>query len=472
LLGHDFGFRASDFFVPRLSSRLAIRYLLLRAKFGYGYHSTAAHSACIAAPATMLPTLIHRILRSASPRCLWKFAWVGGVKGTLSIEKFKRRARRGEYFPPFLHISITNACNLRCQGCWVDVDAPEERIDLETLNRTVSDAKAHGNAIFGILGGEPFLHPQLFDLLAAHPDCYFQVFSNGQFITEKTAEQMRRLGNVTPLISIEGLREVSEQRRGKKEVFDRSLRGLEHCLKAGLLTGVATSVCQSNIDELASEAWLQELIRLGVHYVWYYAYRPVGPRPNHHLALRPDQLLQLRRFIVEMRCRLPIIIIETYYDHEGNALCPMATGLSHHISPRGEIEPCPVLQFAKDNIRDPGGVFEVMKNSAFLRDFRATASRATRGCIVLERPDLLRGLLEKHAARDSTARGTVLAELEAAGSGFSQWLPGHELPEQHWVYRLVKKFWFNDFGVYENASHDVATRAKTVNLRLDQKVNT
>ena len=30
--------------------------------------------------------------------------------------------------PPFLYISITNACNLRCQGCWVDVDKPQHLI--------------------------------------------------------------------------------------------------------------------------------------------------------------------------------------------------------------------------------------------------------------------------------------------------------------------------------------------------------
>ncbi len=416
----------------------------------------------------MLPALIFRTLRSASPGCLWKFAWVGGMKGALSIQRFKRRIRRGEYFPPFLHLSITSACNLRCQGCWVDVEAPEEKIDLELLNRTITTAKRHGNSIFGILGGEPFLHPQLFELLSAHPDCYFQVFTNGQAITERIADQMRHLANVTPLVSIEGLREVSDERRGNKDVFKRSVRGLEHCVNAGLLTGVASSVCQSNMDELVTEAWLQELIRRGVHYVWYYAYRPVGPKPNYQLALRPDQLLRLRKFIVEMRRRMPIIIIETYYDQNGKALCPMATGLSHHVSPRGEIEPCPILQFAKENIRDEGGVYELMKNSAFLCDFRETARQATRGCIMLERPDLVRGLVQKHAARDSTARGTVLQELDRAPLGFSQWLPGHEMPEQHWVYSWAKRLWFNDFGAYDSVHHDVAARAQAVNLRLDQ----
>src|SRR5438477_11804847 len=160
----------------------------------------------------MLPRLATRVLRTTDARLLWKFAWNFGVKGMLSVERFKHRIPRGEYFPPFLYLSIINSCNLRCQGCWVDVEAEREAIDLDTLNRTITDAKAHGNAFFGILGGEPFMHPELLDLLAAHPDAYFQVFTNGQFITDKIANRLRELANVTPLISIEGREITSDQR--------------------------------------------------------------------------------------------------------------------------------------------------------------------------------------------------------------------------------------------------------------------
>src|SRR5882762_8453551 len=174
----------------------------------------------------MLPRLATRIFRTTDKRLLWKFAWNFGFKGMLSVEKFKRRIKRGEYFPPFLYISILNSCNLRCQGCWVDVEE-KDAIDLETLNRTITDAKRHGNAFFGILGGEPFMHPQLLDLLAAHPDCYFQVFTNGQLITDEVAARLAQLGNVTPLLSIEGSEIVSDQRRGRTQVLTKTLEGLE-----------------------------------------------------------------------------------------------------------------------------------------------------------------------------------------------------------------------------------------------------
>lgn len=415
----------------------------------------------------MLPQLLYRIVRTVDSRCLWKCAWNFGVKGGLAVEKFKRRLHRGEYFPAFLHVSIINSCNLRCQGCWVDVEHERTMLSRADLDRLIGDAKAHGSCFFGILGGEPFLHPELLNTLAGHPDCYFQIFTNGQLITEKTAERMRQLGNITPLVSIEGREVTSDVRRGNKQVFSRTLRGLENCVKARLLTGVATSVCQSNIGELLTEDWLRELIGMGVHYVWYYGYRPSGPQMNQELALRPEQMTQMRRFIVEMRAKMPIGMVDAYYDHNGQALCPMTTGISHHISPRGDIEPCPVIQFAAENIRDPRGVFETIRSSAFLKDFRAATARATRGCVILEQPQLIKELVLKHGARDSTLRGTALAELDAMTPRFSQWLPGEEIPEKHWAYRLAKKFWYNDFNAYRDADHEAAARARRLRQTPD-----
>jgi MoaA/NifB/PqqE/SkfB family radical SAM enzyme len=330
------------------------------------------------------------------------------------------------------------------------VAAKQQVIDLESLNRTIGEAKLAGNSFFGILGGEPFMHPQLVEMLEAHPDCYFQVFTNGHFITDEMARTLRRLGNVTPLVSVEGTEIVSDERRGKANVLSNTMIGLENALKHKLLTGVCTSLCQTNFEDLLDEAWVDRLIDMGVMYMWYHVYRPIGPNATPELALTPAQQLEARKFVVEMRAKKPIIIIDAYYDGEGQALCPAATGFTHHISPWGDIEPCPIIQFATESIHDAKPLRETLNDSEFLRDFRQLAASATRGCIVLERPDLLKQLVEKHGARDTTVRGAAMAELEALESRPSQYNPGHEIPEKNWVYRFVKKHWFNDFGAYAN----------------------
>jgi MoaA/NifB/PqqE/SkfB family radical SAM enzyme len=292
------------------------------------------------------------------------------------------------------------------------------------------------------------MHGELFDILAAHPDAYFQVFTNGQFIDDDAAKRLRRLGNVTPLISIEGTELVSDVRRGRPEVYARSMDGLHACLRNKVLTGVCTSLCQSNMDDLLTESWVDRLIDLGVMYTWFHIYRPVGPDACSDLALSPDQQRRARQFVVDMRVKKPIIFIDAYYDADGEALCPMATGFTHHINPWGDIEPCPIIQFAKDSIHDPRPLREVFQGSEFLRDFRSAAATHTRGCIVLERPDVIADLVARHGAKDSTARRTALVELQAMQPRGSQYSPGTEIPEKSWAYRLAKKIAFHEYGVY------------------------
>ena len=107
----------------------------------------------------MLMQMSARMFRNTDKRLLWKFMYNFCWKGMRSVQRFKKRLKKGVVFPPFLYISVTNACNLRCKGCWVDVDKEQEVIDLDRMNRLINEAKSHGNTFYGILGGEPFMHP-------------------------------------------------------------------------------------------------------------------------------------------------------------------------------------------------------------------------------------------------------------------------------------------------------------------------
>lgn len=392
--------------------------------------------------------LAQRFLTETDKRLLWKAAWTLGARGLWSVHQHKRRLKRGEFFPPFLYLSVINSCNLRCQGCWVDVGAKQNRIEVEAANKTIAEAKAMGNSFFGILGGEPFMHKDLLKIFEANRDVYFQVFTNGHFITDEVASELRRLGNVTPLISVEGTEIISDTRRGRAEVLNHTMQGLETALRNKLLVGVCTSVCKSNIDDLVNNQWVDRLIEMGVMYCWYHIYRPVGPEPNPQLALSSEEQRRVRQFVVDTRATKPIIVIDAYHDDAGNALCPAATGFTHHVGPWGDIEPCPVIQLATDSIHDQKPLAQTFNESSFLRDFRELTAQHTRGCVIMERPDLLVELAEKHGARDTTVRSEVIEELKKVTPRRSQFQPGDEIPERSFVYRWAKKYAFNDFGTY------------------------
>ncbi len=389
-----------------------------------------------------------RLVQETDARILWKFVANFGFKGMRAVQRFEKRLKRGEVFPAFLFISVTSRCNLRCQGCWASPDAPGRQLETETINNIINAAKSRGVYTFGILGGEPLLHRGLFDVLAEHPDCYFLLFTNGTLIDEKTAITMRRLGNISPLISVEGSQEISDVRRGGNDVLQRTMEGIKYCREQRLVIGVATSVCKSNLDDLATESFVSAMADEGVHYLWYYVYRPVGPLPQPELALSPEEVTRLRRFMVDVRSRARLLVVDSYWDHNGRAMCPAAVGIGHHIGPGGDLEVCPPIQFAAENVSNGCDIADVITNSEFLKRFRTLSSETTRGCIIMERPDLLADCVDQPGTIDSSGRGTGLDELRMMTPRCSHHVPGHEIPETSWPYRFAKKNWFFGFGAY------------------------
>lgn len=389
-----------------------------------------------------------RVLKQVDKRLLWKASYNLGWKAMRAINKYKKRLKKGELFPAFLMISVTNQCNLKCQGCWVSIDNTSKGMNPATLHNIISESKKKGSHFFGILGGEPVMYPYLIDVLEKHPDCYFQLFTNGTLLTDEVAGKLRGLGNVSPLISIEGLEDVSDVRRGANRVYDRSMTGIEACTKNKLLTGVATSVCKSNFDDLVSEEFVYSCVKRGIHYLWFYIYRPVGPNPCNELALSEKEILKLREFIVNIRLKAPIMVIDTYWDDKGKALCPGAVGISHHINAHGDIELCPPVQFALDNVNDGSNLVEKIENSVFLRNIRNEIPQKTQGCILLDDPVALAKFVEKSEAYDSSKRGTALQELKEMEKLPGHHIPDREIPEKSWMYRFAKRNWFFGFGAY------------------------
>lgn len=397
---------------------------------------------------TLSKTLL-RIARNTTPRVLWKILYNFCWRNYRNMAAFERRQAEGKpFFPAFVMISVTESCNLRCSGCWVSVGG-RKQLSVEQLSGIINESKQQGSYFFGILGGEPLMYKGLLDVIEQHPDCYFQIFTNATLITDEIAQRMSRLGNITPLISIEGLREESDARRGRDNVYDRTLAGLRACRKAKLIFGVAASIGQSNFDELVTRKHIEDMAREGAAYLWYYIYRPVGKNPMVENALSKEQILYLRRFLVEQRMDAPLFLIDTYWDDKGRAMCPAATGMSHHISPSGAVEFCPPMQMACETVNHNGSnLIEIFNNSEFLAAFRRMTAEDSRGCILLENPQKMLSFLQQWQAVDTTSRGTVAEEYATMGVVAGHDMPGEEIPEQSAVYRMLKKRYFFGFGAY------------------------
>jgi len=291
------------------------------------------------------------------------------------------------------------------------------------------------------------IYPGLWDLIARHPDCYFQIITNGMFLSDENVRRIRSSGNVTVLVSIDGLEDHNDQRRGRG-VFQAAMEGIRRLRQRRVLFGVATTVTGQNFEEVTSERYVEYFIEHGAMYLWYYVYRPVGADPSPQFCLDQQQMLGLRRRLLHLRRKQPIILIDTYWNAEGEAVCPAAAGLGFHIGPKGSIEPCPPLSFACETIHDNGqDLFRSINGSRFLRGFQDFVRSRTKGCVILEYPRELAEYLRQASARDFSGRD-ALAELASSLPRTSHHLPSQEIPEDHWLYRFLKEQLFFGMGGY------------------------
>lgn len=395
----------------------------------------------------MLLRLAYRAATGISPRLAAKAAYLWVYKGNRAMAAHRRRVRRGELFPPFLFLALTNACNLRCHGCWIDATGGGKSLSENDVEAVITAGKKQKAYFYTLLGGEPMMYPAIWRIIQNHPECYFQIITNGMFLDDENVDRIYRLGNVTVLVSIDGPEEENDARRGQG-VYEKAMEGVARLAKRKILYGVATTVTGRNAESVLCDDYVRAFTDRGAMYLWYYVFRPVGADPSPEFCVERDQMIDIRQRLLQLRRRHPIILIDTYWNAKGEAVCPAAKGLGFHIGPGGSIEPCPPMSFACESIRDHDhDLFKTINESELLRGFQEFVDERTKGCVILENPQELVAFLKGHGAEDTSGRDAY-GELAASLARSSHHLPGEEIPEDYWVYRLLKKQLFFGMGGY------------------------
>ena len=175
--------------------------------------------------------------------------------------------------------------------------------------------------------------------------------------------------------------------------------------------------------------------------------------------LTPDQHCKPRRFVVSAGKEADYHH-RRHYDGESEAL-PGGDGISHHQSLGRHRAVSHRVQFTRvihSSEADNRSLREKFIESV-LRDFRDVARSSTGA------PSRNVRLAETRLASAFTrfnARG-VGGRTEAMDIRTSQYNPGSQIPEKNWLYRLAKRFWFNDFGAYRGYDHSATAAPGLVN---------
>jgi len=322
---------------------------------------------------------------------------------------------RGFHIPNFMVISPTVRCNLHCKGCYASEYRGGEELSFEELDRILTEAKQLGMYFFTFSGGECFLRKDLLDLWEKHGNCFFQVYTNGTLLDEPMVEKLVRLGNVAPMVSIEGSPRSTDDRRGPG-MFDRIMETYARLKKAGVLFGFSATCTRENAEELASDSFIDSMISAGCLAGWFFQYIPTGLSPDTALMATPEQRALLHEKVEQWRQEKPIFMGDFWNDGPYVDGC-MAGGERYlHITASGDVEPCVFVHFAVDNIH--GKKLTDVFQSSFFRAIREAQpyddDNLLRPCMIIDHPHVLREIVARTGAHPThPGAESILKEMAA-----------------------------------------------------------
>jgi MoaA/NifB/PqqE/SkfB family radical SAM enzyme len=283
------------------------------------------------------------------------------------------------------------SCNLACEGCYAAGYPRSGEISLETIDRLLADAEDLGVFLVVVTGGEPLLREGLLEIVARHRRVLFLVVTNGTLIDRDVARCIAQARNIIPALSIEGPRQETDARRGPG-VYDRVIGAMARLDRANCIFGFSVTVTRSNCELATSDDFVDHMISRGCALAFYTEYVPVGSEGRGDLVLDADQRAELRRRLLGLRDRKPIILThlpDDEYDEDGR--CRAVCRGCVHVNAQGFVEPCIFTHMAASNIGETP-LAETLSSDFLraIRSSRAVSRRGEIGCALIENIDEVR----------------------------------------------------------------------------------
>ncbi len=337
------------------------------------------------------------------------------IKATLSnpresafLASFALRSRRsaakrhtaevnGTHIPPFLIASITNDCNLSCTGCYAQKThachehQTDDQLSAAEWRRIFKEADEAGIDFVLLAGGEPLMRRDVLEAAASY-GMLFPVFTNGTLVDADYLTYFDHHRNLLPVLSIEGSREHTDERRGLG-IYDEVCAVMDSCVDRKLLFGASITVTRDNIAEVTSDAFIDRLGNRGCQLVLFIEYVPLDSTTReralteaerHYLGTRVDDL---------RKSRGSLLFVSFPGDEQASGGCLAAGRGFFHINAYGKAEPCPFSPYSDTDMRATS--LEGALQSPLFTSLRADACLEgdhVGGCALFEKEEEVRRL--------------------------------------------------------------------------------
>lgn len=225
----------------------------------------------------------------------------------------------------------------------------------------------------------------------------FPIFTNGTIIDEKYFSLFDKCRNLVPIMSIEGNREITDNRRGKG-IYDKLMANMEEFKKRGLIFGASVTVTTQNYKEVTSDEFLKSLSDKGCKAVIFVEYVPVTDESTE-LAPSDEQREYLMAQIRRLREKhSEMVYIAFPGDEKSSGGCVAAGRGFFHINSHGGAEPCPFSPYSDVNIKN-SSLREAMHSPLFmaLQSGDLLLDDHQGGCVLYEKRELVESIIAQSA---------------------------------------------------------------------------
>ena len=317
-------------------------------------------------------------------------------------QKIQLREQEGCNIPWAILMDPTSACNLKCTGCWAAEYGNRMNLTLEEWDSIIEQGKALGTYFYLYSGGEPLVRKKdIIKMCEKHSDCIFLSFTNGTLIDEAFADEMLRVGNFVPAISIEGDEAATDGRRGAG-VYQKVIKAMGILKSKKLPFGISCCYTSANTEIIGSDAYIDDMIARGAKFAWFFTYMPIGKDAVPALIATPEQRAFMYQQVRHIRATKPLFAMDFWNDGEYVNGCIAGGKFYLHINANGDIEPCAFIHYSDSNIRTKT-LLEAYKSPMFMqyKENQPFNQNHLRPCPLLDNPERLAKMVDTAGAKST-----------------------------------------------------------------------
>lgn len=356
---------------------------------------------------------VHRLFTDVDPNVTKTLAVNFFINAVLSGWKREEELREklGCNIPWTILLDPTSACNLHCTGCWAAEYGHKLNLTFDEIDDIICQGKDMGVYMYIYTGGEPLVRKDdIIRLCEKHSDCIFLCFTNATLIDEKFADDMLRVGNFVPAISLEGFEQATDGRRGDG-VYQKVIKAMNLLKQKKLVYGISCCYTSANYESITSEEFFDSMIDLGAYFVWYFHYMPVGNDAVPELMPTPEQRTGTYEKLRKYRATKPLFAMDFQNDAEYVGGCIAGGRRYFHINANGDIDPCVFIHYSDSNIREKT-LLEALQSPMMMayHDNQPFNDNMLRPCPMLENPEKLRAMVEQAGSHSTDLQSPETAD--------------------------------------------------------------